>query len=183
MLSLYLSLLDNDDDKNKLEYLYRKYYALMLAAAYSRIKNRETAEDIVHDSILRIIKHLDKIDIQNEYKTKSFLCTVVIHLSIDRIRHDTAFQEENIDDMEYTLESQEPLPLDYIISEDGYRQLIGYISSLSDTYKTVCQLKYINGLKESQIAEILDLSPKTVNIRIFRARQQLITMIQKGRLQ
>lgn len=180
MLLFYLSLIENDYDKDKLEYIYKKYYSLMLAVAIDKLKSKEAAEDIVHDSILRIIKHLDKVDIHNDYKTKSFVCTIVTHLAIDISRHNTSFQPENIDAVEYMLESKEPLPIDYLISEEGYAQLIGYISSLGDTYRTVCQLKYINGLKESQIAEFLDLPPKTVNVRIFWARQQLIKMIKVG---
>lgn len=180
MLLFYLSLIENDYDKDKLEYIYKKYYSLMLAVAIDKLKSKEAAEDIVHDSILRIIKHLDKVDIHNDYKTKSFVCTIVTHLAIDVLRHNNSFQSENIDDVEYMLESKEPLPIDYLISEEGYAKLIGYISSLSDTYRTVCQLKYINGLKESQIAEFLVLPPKTVNVRIFRARQQLIKMIKEG---
>lgn len=180
MLLFYLSLIENDYDKDKLEYIYKKYYSLMLAVAIDKLKSKEAAEDVVHDAVLRIIKHLDKIDIHNDYKTKSYVCTIVTHLSIDILRHDASFQTENIDDVEYMLDSKDPLPIDHIISEDGYKTLVGYILSLGDTYKTVCQLKYINRLKESQIAELLELPPKTVNVRIFRARQQLIKMIKEG---
>ena len=180
MLPFYLSLVETDYDKDKLECIYRKYYSLMLAVAIDKLKSKEAAEDVVHDAVLRIIKHLDKIDMQNDYKTKSFVCTIVTHLAIDVIRHKSHFQAENIDEVEYMLDSKEPLPIDCIISEDGYQTLVGYILSLDDTYKTVCQLKYINGLKESQIADLLDLPPKTVNVRIFRARQKLIKMIKEG---
>ena len=180
MLLFYLSLIETDYDKDKLEYIYKKYYSLMLAVAIDKLKSTEAAEDVVHDAVLRIIKHLDKIDIHNDYKTKSYVCTIVSHLSIDVLRHDASFQTENIDDVEDMLDSKDPLPIDHIISEDGYKTLIGYISSLSDTYKTICLLKYINGLKESQIAELLELPPKTVNVRIFRARQKLIRMIKEG---
>lgn len=180
MLPFYLSLVETDYDKDKLEYIYRKYYSLMLAVAIDKLKSKEAAEDVVHDAVLRIINHLDKVDIHNDYKTKSFVCTVVTHLAIDVLRHNASFQAENIDDVEYMLYSKEPLPIDHIISEDGYKTLVSYISSLGDKYKTVCQLKYINGLKESQIADLLELPPKTVNVRIFRARQKLIKMIKEG---
>ena len=58
MLLFYLSLIENDYDKDKLEYIYKKYYSLMLAVAIDKLKSKEAAEDIVHDSILRIIKHI-----------------------------------------------------------------------------------------------------------------------------
>ena len=52
MLLFYLSLVENDYDKDKLEYIYKKYYSLMLAVAMDKLKSKEAAEDIVHDSIL-----------------------------------------------------------------------------------------------------------------------------------
>ena len=39
MLVFYLAALDSDDDKNKFEYIYRKYYRFMLHTAAGIIKN------------------------------------------------------------------------------------------------------------------------------------------------
>ena len=38
MLVFYLAALDSDDDKNKFEYIYRKYYRFMLHTAAGIIK-------------------------------------------------------------------------------------------------------------------------------------------------
>ena len=43
MLVFYLAALDSDDDKNKFEYIYRKYYRFMLHTAAGIIKNSSLA--------------------------------------------------------------------------------------------------------------------------------------------
>lgn len=42
MLVFYLAALDSDDDKNKFEYIYRKYYRFMLHTAAGIIKNQKS---------------------------------------------------------------------------------------------------------------------------------------------
>lgn len=177
MLQYYLSLIENEQDKDKLENLYNTYYDLMISVAMKFVHNKEIAMDVVHDVILKVIKHLDDIDESDPFKTKSYLCTIVKNQAIDLIRRNNAFSPENIDDVEYMLEDEAMLPVEQIIREDGYERLVGYIDLLNDTYRTVCQLKYINGMKESEIADTLNLPPKTVNMRIFRGRQLLKKMI------
>ena len=51
MLVFYLAALDSDDDKNKFEYIYRKYYRFMLHTAAGIIKNPTLAEDAVHETL------------------------------------------------------------------------------------------------------------------------------------
>lgn len=64
-------------------------------------------------------------------------------------------------------------PMEAVLSGDGYEYLLTCIDSLNDTNRTVCQLKYVGGLTEAEIASLLDLLVKTVDSRIFRARQIL----------
>ena len=56
------------------------------------------------------------------------------------------------------------------------------IDSLSDIYQSVCKLKYVNGLKEREIAEVLDLPLKTVSLRIFRGKKILRDSLIKEQL-
>lgn len=54
------------------------------------------------------------------------------------------------------------------------------IRSLPDTYRLVCELKYIHGCKEREIADILNLTVKNVSVRIVRGRKKLIHMLREG---
>lgn len=52
MLVFYLAALDSDDNKNKFETIYRKYYRFMLHTAAGIIKNPTLAEDAVHETFV-----------------------------------------------------------------------------------------------------------------------------------
>jgi len=175
MLEFYLSLVDNLYDKEKVETIYIKYYGIMMHVALEYIQH--DAEDIVHDAILKIIKHIDKVDISDEHKTISFCVTIVRNRAIDYLRKK---DNNNVSyDDEIKTMSDVGNPVSFAEINETYDILLKALDSLSETYKSVCTLKYVNGLKEREIAEVLDLSPKTVSLRIYRGKQILREAIRK----
>ena len=58
MLLLYLSLIDDQDDKDKFEYLYNSFHVYMLEEAYKIVKNNYDAEDVVHDTFMDLAKNI-----------------------------------------------------------------------------------------------------------------------------
>lgn len=175
---IYLSLIDTEEGKNKFERIYLKYRYTFLHVAKSIVRDHQLAEDIVHETFLKIIERLDDIDDISCSKTKSFFVTIVKHKSIDTLRK--IKKEENIplEEIEYFLKDDTPIPIDEIISQDGYRKLVEYIGQLDEKYRAVLELKYIQGYSDKDIADMLDITPKNVNVRTFRARKMLIKMIE-----
>ena len=173
MLSFYLSLIDDTEDKDKLEYIYTNYYGIMFTVAIKYAHNEDTARDIIHDSMLKVIATLPNIDMNDPQRLKSYLCVIVKNRAIDVIRHNSALPICNIEEVDYSLTDPSPTPVEQILSVDGYARIINCIQHMNDTYRSVCELKYIGEMTENQIANVLHLSPKAVNARIFRARQLL----------
>ena len=83
MLVFYLASLDSDTEKDKFEYIYRKYYLFMLRTASTIIKNSSLAEDAVHETFIQILKEIDDIRIENEKILKSYLYIVTRERTID----------------------------------------------------------------------------------------------------
>lgn len=61
MLAIYLSMLETNEEKNQFEQLYIKYKQDMYAVAYGILKNKEDAEDAVHQSFLKIADNFSKV--------------------------------------------------------------------------------------------------------------------------
>ncbi len=59
---VYLSLLDTDEDKKHFSILYETYNRQLLYVAVKMLHNQEQAEDCVHETFMRLVKHIDKID-------------------------------------------------------------------------------------------------------------------------
>ena len=73
LLSIYLSLIDDDDDKDRFEELYKKYRIGMYKIAFSILHNNEDAEDAVHEAFLCIANKFQKISLRLMPLLKSHL--------------------------------------------------------------------------------------------------------------
>lgn len=62
---LYIQMLETSEEKSKFEQLYLGYRNLMFYVANGILHNRQDSEDVVHESFLKIIKIIDKIENPN----------------------------------------------------------------------------------------------------------------------
>lgn len=86
MLVFYLAAIDNDESKNKFEYIYHKYYRFMLRTASSIIRDSSLAEDAVHETFVQLLKEIDSLRIDNEKSLQSYLYILTRERTIDFLR-------------------------------------------------------------------------------------------------
>ena len=86
MLFIYLSMMDDDAQRSKFEYIYHTYYGMMYKIACEFTKDPLLAEDAVHESMVAIIENIDTIRIDNSKELKSYLYLVTKSKTIDFIR-------------------------------------------------------------------------------------------------
>lgn len=72
MLS-YLLLLQTNEKKEKFILLYKCYKDYLYHVAYHMVKEEERAEDMVHETFLTLISHMDGIDEETYNVLKEFL--------------------------------------------------------------------------------------------------------------
>ena len=65
------------------------------------------------------------------------------------------------------------------ITKENYNHLISCILDLDEAYRVIFEYKYVHQRSDREIAELLDISPKRVNVRYFRARKRLQQMLEK----
>ena len=173
-----LALLDAKDESDKLIRLYDRYKYFMWYIAKGVLKDDYLAEDAVHEAFITLMHHINKIDESEDVKTKSFLSAVVKCRAIDILRKRNKTDMISMEDMEEQISDEQEV-LEQYISEDGYQQLLLCVSKLDEKYRIVFELKYIHGLSDRQAADIIGISDKAVNVRMFRARRKLQELIRK----
>ena len=179
MLSLYLSLVETDNDKEKIVYLFENYYSFMCHCVRLVIGNNEyDVEDIVMSSFIKLIDYLDKIDFSDDVRVKSLCGIVAKNKAIDHCKL-KGNQNVSVEDSFVEPRDEETDPAELFLRHDIYDCIVSAIGSLDEKYRDICQLKYINGLKEYEIADVLNLNAKTVNTRINRGRKILREMLRK----
>lgn len=168
MINLYLSVLETDDDKNQFEQLYIKYKDKMYSIAYGILHNIEDSEDAVHQAFLTIANNFEKIKSFSCQELPSYIVIIIRNTSINLYNKNKRNNEmlSTLDDNNSSFEIN-------MLANYEYEQLLGVISSLSENYKEVLYLYYINNFTTKEISKMLDISVDNVWKRIERAKKQL----------
>lgn len=163
---VYLSLIETNNDKSKFEIIYLAYRRLMYNRAYRILRNQRDAEDAVHDSFLKIIKHLKKINEPKCPQTRSFVVIVCENTSKDLLKSKTRRPQSELDE---TIGSFVP-EIENFTDSDAISTAI---AMLPDKYRDLILLKYDTGLSEHEIAELFSMSFENVKKTIQRAKTKL----------
>lgn len=173
MLTFYLSLTKSDNEKEKLELLYRKYKVLMLNRAYEILRDGKLAEDAVHSAFLKVLKNLSKLDEVESIKTKAYIMVVLENTA------KTMYTKEKI---YMSSELSENIPDITNVQRDTEVKLTAEaaaekIALLPEKYRDVLILRYINELNDKEIASALGISASAARKRLQRAREKLRTLL------
>lgn len=169
MLSLYLSIIDNEQDKDKFEQLYLTYKQDMYAVAYHILHNQFDAEDAVHDAFIRIAKNIEKIFEIKCPETHAFTVIIVRNTAINIYNKNKKSSENtcNLDDC-YELSIE-----DEVIKEMDYEDLIESIKSLPDSLRDALYIRCVIGYSTKNTADLLGITIDATHKRIQRAKKIL----------
>lgn len=177
MMLIYLSMIETEEEKCKFAQVYEKYQYFMWYVANSTLQDKYLSEDAVQDAFLALTKHLDKIEEVNSTKTKNFLATIVKSKAIDIIRKKKGMETEEYED-EILGEIKEDL-LEEFIQREEHEKLMNSIFQLDNLYRVVFEYKYLHELSDKEIAELIGVTPKVVNVRLFRGKKKLKEILAK----
>ena len=182
MISYYLSIVETEEDKEKVVLIYENFYSFMCYTAGQILNhNKHDVEDAVHNAMIKLIENIDVIDLSDKQRAKNLCGIVAKNKAKDHCRLKEN-QTHSLDDTLYDVIEDDSNPDEIIIRKDTYDIVLKAIYALDETYRDVCILKYIHEYKEREIALILDLSPKTVSTRIYRGKQILREKLRKESL-
>ena len=181
MLSFLLMICD-DDDKEKVEHIYKKYRRDMLKYAKVQLKKMNVpdhemeAEDVVQAAFLKISRYIKKIQFDmGEGAVKSYVFAIVLNEAINSSNEYVA--TVNIDDcFEVSTEDEffEQLPI-----KEDYEKVMKAIEKLDDKYRYTLMLRYTHDMSVKEISQLLGLPEKTVYTRLERGRKQLLALLEK----
>lgn len=175
---LFLTLVQDAVQKDKIIFIYQNHYSRMAYTAGKYLYSREDVEDAVQESMLKLLTVIDRIEVEDPVRLKNLCCVVARNVAVNMAKS----KKQNVLPLEEVFDTADrstKTPEETAVENDLMSRLISCIDSMSDIYRDVCRLKYINELKESEIARLLDLPPKTVNQRIFRGKQILKNILMK----
>lgn len=168
-------------NKLKLEQMYMLYENKMYALAYSILKNEAQAEDIVHDSFVKLTDYLDKIKYVDDNQTKALVLKIVKTTAINKYhknQHEVWLYDFN--DKDDIADPQDII--DKKLTEINNSDILSNAAKdMPDIYKEIIRLKCYMELSTREIADITGVDTATIRKRYERAKKYLYDhIIQEG---
>lgn len=156
-------------DRKAFETIYEATRSIVYSFGLSILKNRHDAEDIMHDTYIKIFQ--SAASYRASGKPLAWILTITKHLSCNRLRDKK--HAENIDDHELSPGNSETEAIENKMIVDAL------IRTLADDERQIVTLHAAGGLKHREIAELLDLPLSTVLSKYNRSLRKLRNRFQE----
>jgi RNA polymerase sigma factor (sigma-70 family) len=156
-------------DKPSMEALFRIHVDSAVRTAYMITRSWDTAEDAVQEAFLQAFRSLDKF--QDGRPFKPWFAKIVVNKSRKLWARFGASWDEL--DPQHADDSARGLPEAQVLEGERRARLIEALKLLGENHRLVLVLKYLSGLTEAEIGEVLGVPVSTVKSRLFVARKQL----------
>ena len=150
-------------DKSQFNQCVEQYADRLFRFAFSSLRNREQAEDVVQESFARVWEKAKTVDFA---KAKSYLFTTAHHAMIDEVRHQQHFANCDEPLSEHAKTTQSPYP-------DVNDILHKALTTLPEAQRNALLLRDYEGYSYQEIGDITGMTEAQVKVNIFRARTAL----------
>lgn len=152
--------------------LIRRCYDRIYRWALMRTGDRDDADDVTQTVLVRLYTHLDRYSGRSRFTTWLFRVT---QNAANALHRRSGARRRLADRLEREL-PREPAGGDPI--EQMHAALLAdtvraFFSDLSATQREVLNLADLQGIRQVEIAEMLDMNPATVRAHLFRARRTI----------
>lgn len=172
-------------DPAAFETMVRTYGPRLTAVARRILLDDDQAREAVQEAFISAFRNRQQF--QGDAKLSTWLHRIAVNAALQRIRSAKRRPEEPIEDLlprflpdghhvEHFTAWTEP-PDEQLSRQETAAVVRAAIDQLPESYRTVLLLRDIEELSGQETAELLNITPNAVKIRLHRARMALRTLI------
>ena len=158
------------------EELVRRYAGRITALCHAKVRRADVAEDLAQEALLRGFRALDTLADPEKFGT--WLYGIALRACLDWLkakeRTTVPFSVLSADGQieqcfpQHTMDDEPELD-----RQDEQRRLMSEVEALPDEFREVVMLYYYQDLTYRDLANLLEVSPATINGRLTKARALL----------
>ena len=175
MIPFVILTIESDSDRAFMTVLYQRHRALMLKTAWEFTREKADVEDIVSDSCVSLIKHLDTLRTMESNQLRRYIALTVQNKALDHCKRMQRHYSQCLpsdDNLIDHIPAPECLEKKILLL-DELRRVQTLLHTLPQREQDVLRLKFHDGLKHKEIADILGITETTVTTHLLRARDRL----------
>lgn len=174
-----------DGDETALEVLVNRHQSKIYGFIYSKVLDRDIADDVFQDTFIKVIKTLKGKSYNEEGKFLPWVMRIAHNLIIDTFRKNKKMpmnrETEEFSIFSYMTDNS-PNIESQIITEQVENDLMKLVDELPDDQKQVLKMRIYDDLSFKEIADLTDVSINTALGRMRYALMNLRRLIEKNQI-
>lgn len=164
--------------------LIERYKNKVYSTAYSYTRDYEEAKDLTQEIFIKVYNNLSGF--QNKAQFSTYLYRVAVNRCIDWTRRKrpktismlTCQDDENVDIYDF-IADYDSNPEEILLRQENMDFIKREVSNLPEIYSTVMIMYYFQEFSPQEISDILGVPRKTIDTRLFRARNLIKERIKR----
>lgn len=179
MITWICSAVSDPDDQEFLIELYEEFHALIFSVARRYNNNWMSCEDIVQESILRIMDKLDVLRSKKRCVQAGYIAMVVRNVAINTLKHEDIVKAHAREVAEE--EPIAPTMDEILIARENAELLMQVLQQMPEAEALLLRGKYMLGYSDEYLAKQIGCQPKSVRMKLTRARRHALQAMQEAK--
>ncbi len=180
MLPIILAIRD-ENDRNFVEDVYQKYNKQLQVIAKYHLENIVDVEDCIQDVVVVLIDYVEKYREWTETHQFNFLVKCCRCIAINKYNYNERRYRKEIsynhmlDGKDFDLIDEDAYIERIVISSENQKRFAEIIEEMDPKYGDILYFRGFLGMKNVEIAKMLNVSEQLVSARLKKARTILLT--------
>ncbi|MCX2429117.1 RNA polymerase sigma-70 factor [Pedobacter sp. GR22-10] len=160
-----------ESDMNAFEQLYRFLYSRLIKFSIYYVGDKQAAEDLVTEVFVKCWENRSAST--HVLNPESYFFIAVKNQSLKHLKKKSSVTFMDLADVDEDISATAQTPQYILETKELHQQLHLAIETLAPQAREVFRLIKEGGLKYKEVAELLNISPRTVQTQLFRALAKL----------
>jgi len=160
------------NDRKSQQTFYKMFYGKMLAVCMRYTRNREEAQDILHDGFIKVFSRLKSFE--NKGSLEGWVRRLIVNNAIDYVRCRRDYYLPGDEDFADSLPDEHDNDLEIEkMKQVKAEKVISLIQHLSPAYRAVFNMFIMENMSHNEIAEYLGISVGASKSNLSKAKERL----------
>ena len=181
MMPAVILAIQDESDRTYMEWVFQTYHRLMYHYIMEKLKDPFQADDVMQESVIRLIDKIDILRRLSESKRRNYIITTVKNASISYLRREAIRKGVSYDDWARDCVGTEPEdnPETLVLHQEEM-DLLQYVwDDLDERSRYLLSGRYILEQTFEEMAQELGVSSGSARMLLTRAKRSALALIQK----
>lgn len=178
-------MLAREGNQKAMAFLLDRYRKSLMSMILKMVRNLDDAEDLTIEVFEKAFRNLHRFDAKFSFST--WLFKIGTNHTIDFLRQKrlktysihSQVSDGKGDTFSIDVASGDSNPQEELLRKQSHEQLREIVNHLPAMYQTLVRMKYFDELSLEEIQKEIDIPLNTIKIRLFRARNLIMGILEK----